>query len=75
MGKTIVPLEGAISQEEARGWEGKIFRQVCEQGHQESQAYLEELEEALYKKRPAGWVNDRSWDSRLTPPERGTSAL
>jgi hypothetical protein len=56
MGKTIVPLEGVYALEEARGWEGTIFRQVCEQGQRKAQAYLEELEEALYKKRPAGWV-------------------
>ena len=55
MGKTIVPLEGAYALEEAREWEGKIFRQVCEAGQQKAQAYLEELEEELYKKRPTGW--------------------
>ena len=41
MGKSIIPLE------EVRKWEGKIFRQVCEQRQQEAMAYLEELEEAL----------------------------
>ena len=56
MGKTIVPLEGAFSHEEARGWEGTIFRQVCEQGQQKAQAYLDELEEELYKNRPVGWM-------------------
>jgi hypothetical protein len=55
MGKTIVPLEGTFAPEEARGWEGKIFRQVCEQGQQKAQAYLEDLEEELNKKRPPGW--------------------
>lgn len=54
MGKTIVPLERPFAPEEARGWEGKIFRQVCEQGQQKAQAYLEDLEEELYKKRPPG---------------------
>lgn len=49
MGKRIVPLE------EARGWEGKIFRQVCQQGRQEAEAYLDELENALFEQRPAGW--------------------
>ena len=56
MGKTIVPLEGAFGLEEARRWEGKIFRQVCEQGQQEARAYLDKLEEKLYERRPAGWV-------------------
>jgi len=56
MGKTIVPLEGACEMEEARGWEGKIFRQVCEQGQRKAQAYLAELEEAIFEQRPAGWV-------------------
>ena len=56
MGKTIVPLGEAYALEEARGWEGKIFRQVCEDGQQKAQAYLEELEEALYEQRPVGWV-------------------
>ena len=46
MGKTIVPLEGPFAPEEARGWEGKIFRQVCEQGQQKAQAYLEEIGES-----------------------------
>jgi hypothetical protein len=55
MGKTIVPLEGAFALEEARGWEGKIFGQVCEQGQREAQRYLAELEEALFEQRPAGW--------------------
>ena len=56
MGKSIVPLEGAFEREEARGWEGMIFRQVCEEGQQKAQAYLERLEEELYEQRPAGWV-------------------
>ncbi len=56
MGKTIVPLDGAFAPEEARGWEGKIFRQVCKQGQQKALAYLDELEEVLYEQRPAGWV-------------------
>ena len=56
MGKTIVPLDGANAPEEARGWEEKIFRQVCEQGQREAVAYLDELEEALFEQRPAGWV-------------------
>jgi hypothetical protein len=55
MGKAIVPLEGAYALEEARGWEGRIFGQVCQQGQQKAQAYLEELEAALYEQRPAGW--------------------
>ena len=49
MGNAIVPLE------EARGWEGKIFRQVCEQGQREAEAYLGKLEDALFQQRPAGW--------------------
>ena len=56
MGKTIVPLEGAYVMEGTRGWEGKIFHQVCKEGQQKAQAYLAELEEALYKQRPVGWV-------------------
>jgi len=56
MGKTIVPLEGGFEREAARGWEGKIFHQVCEEGQQKAQAYLDELEEELYEQRPAGWV-------------------
>jgi len=40
MGNTIIPLDGAYRLEEARGWEGKIFRQVCEEGQQKAQAYL-----------------------------------
>ena len=56
MGKTIVPLEGAYALEEARGWEGRIFGQVCQEGQQKAQAYLEELEAALFEQRPAGWV-------------------
>ncbi|UCH60855.1 MAG: ISLre2 family transposase [Anaerolineales bacterium] len=55
MGKSIVLLDGAFELEEVRGWEGKIFQQVCEQGRREAKAYLEELEEALYEQRPAGW--------------------
>ncbi len=49
MGETIVPLE------EARGWEGRIFRQVCEEGQREAEAYLEKLEEAIFEQRPVGW--------------------
>ena len=49
MGKAIVPLEGVQALEEARGWEGEIFRQVCEQGQRKAQANREELEEALDK--------------------------
>ena len=56
MGKTIVPLEGANALEEARGWEGRIFGQVCEEGQREAQRYLAELEEVLFEQRPAGWV-------------------
>ena len=56
MGKTIVPLEGGVGREEARGWEGMIFRQVCKEGQRKAQAYLDELEEELYESRPAGWV-------------------
>lgn len=56
MGKPIVPLEGAYALEEARGWEATIFRQVCEEGQQKAQVYLEGLEEELYKNRPAGWM-------------------
>jgi hypothetical protein len=56
MGKAIVPLEGAFGMEEARGWEGKVFGQVCEQGQREAQQYLAELEEALFEQRPPGWV-------------------
>jgi hypothetical protein len=56
MGKTIVPLEGAFALEEARGWEGKIFGQVCEQGQREAQRDLADLEEALFEQRPVGWV-------------------
>lgn len=56
MGKAIVPLEEAYAMEEARGWEEKIFSQVCEEGQRKAQTYLAELEEALYKQRPSGWM-------------------
>ena len=56
MGKTIVPLGEVYALEEARGWEGSIFRQVCEQGQREALRYLAELEEALFEQRPAEWV-------------------
>jgi hypothetical protein len=49
MGKSIVPLE------EARKWEGTIFRQVCQQGQQEAEAYLEGLDGALFEQRPTSW--------------------
>ena len=48
MGKAIVPLEGVFGMEEARGWEGEIFSQVCEKGQREAQEYLAELDEALF---------------------------
>jgi hypothetical protein len=55
MGKTIVPLREGFTQEEARKWEGEIFRQVCEQGQRKALAYLAELEEELFQQRPASW--------------------
>ena len=55
MGDYIVPLEGEFVREEARGWEGKAFRQVCAEGQKEAAAYLERLEEALYEQRPGDW--------------------
>ena len=55
MGKDIVQLEGEFAEEEARGWESKIFREVCEKGRKKAAAYMERLDEALYKKRPTGW--------------------
>ena len=56
MGKTIIPLEGEFAPEEARGWEGKVFRRVCLQGQREAAAYLEALDEALFEQRPTGWA-------------------
>ena len=65
MGKTIVPLEGELGSAEARGWEGKIFRQVCSDGQRKAQAYLEELEEVLYRndQRDGWWsvFGNASW--------------
>jgi hypothetical protein len=56
MGDIIVPLEGEFAPEEARGWEGKVFRRVCAQGQREAAAYLEELDEALFEQRPGDWA-------------------
>jgi len=35
MGDSIIPLEGEFAPEEARGWDGKIFRQVCGEAQRE----------------------------------------
>lgn len=56
MGDIMVPLEGEFAPEEARGWEGKVFRRVCGQGQREAAAYLEALDEALYEQRPSDWA-------------------
>jgi len=56
MGGNIVPLEGEFAPEEARGWEGKVFRRVCAEGQREAAAYLEALDEALYEQRPGEWA-------------------
>jgi hypothetical protein len=80
MGKTIVPLEGAFAPEEARGWEGKIFRQVCKQGQQKALAYLEELEESqaevlvLLGDKPIQWFlkfYEDTWKRLLNFPRYG----
>lgn len=55
MGDGIVPLAGEFAPEEARQWEGKIFREVCAAGQREAEVYLEELEEALFAQRSEGW--------------------
>jgi len=55
MGDSIVSLEGEFAQEEAQGWEGRVFRHVCEQGQREAAEYLEALDEALFEQRPSGW--------------------
>jgi hypothetical protein len=56
MSNYIIALEGEFSLEEARGWEGKVFRRVCAQGRREAVVYLERLEEALFEQRSAGWA-------------------
>lgn len=56
MGDIIVPLEGEFGPEEARGWEGQVFRRVCAEGQREAAAYLEALDEALYERRPGNWA-------------------
>jgi hypothetical protein len=56
MGDHIVPLEGEFAQEEARGWESRVFRQVCEQGQRKAAEYLEALDEALFEQRPSDWM-------------------
>jgi hypothetical protein len=56
VGEYIVPLEGEFAPEEARGWEGRVFQQVCAEGQREAVKYLEGLEEALYEQRPESWV-------------------
>ena len=56
MGDHIVPLAGEFAPEEARGWEGKVFRRVCAEGQREAAAYLEALDEALYEQRPREWA-------------------
>jgi hypothetical protein len=42
--------------EEAQGWEGRIFREVCAQGQREAAAYFEALDETLYEQRPDEWA-------------------
>ena len=56
MGEIIVALEGEFASEEARGWEGKVFRRVCGQGQREAAAYLEAVDEALFEQRPGDWA-------------------
>ena len=56
MGDIVVPLEGEFAPEEARGWEGKVFRRVCGQGQRGGAAHLEALDEALYEQRPSDWA-------------------
>ena len=55
MGNSIISLEGKYAPEEARGWEEKIFRQMCARARREAAVFLEALEEALFEQRPAGW--------------------
>lgn len=55
MGKTIVPLYEAFTQENARQWENEIFGQMCQQAQETAQTYLAALEEELFAHRPAGW--------------------
>jgi hypothetical protein len=55
VGANIVSLEGEFAQEEAQGWEGEVFRQVCEQGRREAAEYLEALDEVLFEQRPSGF--------------------
>ena len=56
MGEDIVSLEGEFEQEEARGWEGRVFGRVCAEGQREAAAYLEALDQALYEQRPGDWA-------------------
>ena len=56
MDEHIVSLEGEFAQEEAQGWEGRVFRQVCEQGQREAAEHLEALDEALFEQRPRDWI-------------------
>jgi hypothetical protein len=55
MGEHIIPLEGEYERGEARGWEGKIYRQVCVEGQRKAAEYLAALDEALYEERPGDW--------------------
>ena len=56
MGKSIVPLDGEFMVEEARKWESRVFQGVCKAGQQEAAAWMGRLEEALFTRRPRGWV-------------------
>lgn len=56
MGEHIISLEEEYVREEAQGWEGRIFREVCAQGQREAAAYFEALDETLYEQRPDEWA-------------------
>jgi hypothetical protein len=56
MGDQIIALEGEYGREEARGWEGRIFREVCVQGQREAGEYLAALDETLLEQRPGEWT-------------------
>ena len=54
MGQAIVSLDGEFGLDEAREWESRAFRRVCQAGQEEAVAYLERLDEALMRQRPRG---------------------
>lgn len=56
MGESIVLRRDECELEQARQWESRVFEQVCVAGQQQATKYLEELEEALFAQRAAGWA-------------------